>query len=156
MIDIPKALLPLANAAQALADLMAIAQKANSLEQVEVEHKARLTAITKDADAVKSALVAAQAGIKAAEASAAKVIADAKDAGDKAAAAVLAAANDERARALEAVAAAKKAEAVSEAEERRAKKRLGEIEQKLAILEPQVAAAESTIAKAEAIKRAMG
>lgn len=155
MIDIPKGLRPLSDAATALKDLMDWAQRSNSLEQIEAEHASRIRALKAEEAATTAAVTHAKSCLSAVEAAAAerakKVIESAErllsDAGSQATERLLSVrireqAVDEAAAALEASRSRLNAEITTLTKERSA-------------LDGDLEEAKATIAKAAAIRKVM-
>jgi hypothetical protein len=155
-IDIPKKVRDFAGMAEALAELVEIADKHNALVQFEAEHATRIAALTEQIAAKQQAVRFAEAQEDEARRQALAIMEQAKIDGqtiiDKAAAE----ADLIRKAADEAVEAAKAKERKAEADERKAKDNLASLAEQTNLLVAQVAEARAIIAKAEAIKQAMG
>jgi high-affinity K+ transport system ATPase subunit B len=155
-IDIPKKVREFAAMAEALAELVDLADKANAWQQQEAEHQARLAALAEQVAAKRNAVQLADAKEDEARRQAIAIFEQAKKDAATTIAKAAADADTIRKAADEAVEAAKAEESRAEADERKAKANLASLAEQTKLLVAQLAEAQAVIAKADAIKKAMG
>ena len=155
-IDIPKKVRDFAGMAEALAALVELADRHNALVQFEAEHASRIAAMADQIKAKQADIVRAEAAEDEARRQALSIIEQAKADAET----IKAKADDEakaiRAAANEAVEAAKVKERRAESDQRKAEANLASLAEQSKLLVAQLAEAQEIIARAEAIKKAMG
>lgn len=155
-IDIPKKVREFAGMAEALAELVEIADKANAWQQREDEHRSRLVQLAADEAAIRERIAIAERQEDQARKSALAITDQAKADADTILAKAASEADQIRDAANQAVEIAKAKERRAEADQRKAEAACATCVARLAELEPKVAEAQATIAKAEAVKKLMG
>ena len=151
-IDIPKKVREFAGMAEALAGLVEIADKHNALVQFEAEHEGRIARLRADEAAIGERIAAGRATVEQASIEANEIDRKAREGAERHAGEAM-----RKADAILADAeAAKVKERRAESDQRKAEKKLEQIQATLSHLNAQAIDAHAIIAKAEAIKKAMG
>lgn len=156
MSAVPKNLRAFAGMLESINEAITVLDKVESMEQLENEHRARVERLQAEANAAAGTAVIAKDTLAAAQREAIATIEQAKVDAETIRAKADADARQIRETALDVAKAAKAKENASEAAERKAWESIKAFRAELETLAPLVVEAQATIAKAEAIKRAMG